>query len=394
MKEPEYHPEKYKSKHKVGQTPEYNRHPSGRYSPGRKKRSFLRTFLLFVWGVILFSLVLMAIIGGIVGGYLYTLYTELPSISRLEEFSPSLVTKVYDSHDELIGEFFIEKRALVSFEELPEDFVNALIASEDKRFYRHFGIDPIGFARAIVKNIERGSFAQGGSTITQQLTRLLFLSPEKKIPRKIKEWMLAIQIERKYRNLANLELTKQVLKNLRQENISNKILEKLQFMEEEGFSRETDLLNAIEKRIGRAQFAKNNKLIVKHTKIVNQSKKKAKQKILELYANQYYWGHGAYGIQTAARLYFGKDVRELDLGECSMLAGLVQIPARYSPIRHPDEAKRRQAYVLGRMVIDGYIAEGSFKLTEQALSELKEEELPEEILTKLEELKNRKYTTA
>jgi penicillin-binding protein 1A len=324
MKHPERYPEKYTSKSESDHLAAPGISTISRDASAKKKRSFFRIFLHVVGWLILLSLVMMAILGGIVGGYLYTLYAELPSISRLEEFSPSSVTKVYDRNDELIGEFFFEKRALVNFEELPEDFVNALIASEDKRFFQHFGIDPIGFGRAIIKNIKRRSFAQGASTITQQLTRLLFLSPEKKIPRKIKEWMLAIQIEQKYKNL-------------------------------------------------------------------EQDNRKAKQKILELYANQYYWGHGIYGIQTAAKLYFGKDVGELNLGECAMLAGLVQRPARYSPIRHLKEAKQRQAYVLGRMVIDGYIVEGTFKLTEEALTALQEEEIPEEIYTKLEGLKDREY---
>jgi penicillin-binding protein 1A len=195
---------------------------------------------------------------------------------------------VYDRHEELIGEFFIERRVLVSYEELPQDFVNALLAVEDKRFFEHFGIDPIGFGRAVINNIQARKFVEGASTLTQQLTRVLFLSPEKKVVRKIKEWMLAIQIEQKYRNL-------------------------------------------------------------------EQTKEKAKQKILALYANQLYLGHGAYGVQSAAKLYFGKSVWELDLGECAMLAGLPQRPAAYSPITHPEIAKQRQEHVLKRMVIEGYI---------------------------------------
>ncbi|MBD3308122.1 PBP1A family penicillin-binding protein [candidate division KSB3 bacterium] len=253
-----------------------------------RKRSFFRKILRLVWGLIIASLILSAIMAGIAGGTLYSLYRELPNIDRLEKFRPSLVTRVYDQHNELIGEFFIEKRALVSFNELPEDFVNALLAVEDKRFFDHFGIDLIGFARAALKNIQTRSFAEGASTITQQLTRVLFLSPEKKIPRKIKEMMLAIQIEQKYRDLEAM-------------------------------------------------------------------KQQAKQKILELYANQLYLGHGAYGVQAAAKLYFGKQVWELDLGECAMLAGLPQRPAAYSPITHPEAAKKRQRHVLNRMVAEGYI---------------------------------------
>ena len=290
----------------------------------RPKRSFWQR----VWHVLgmltMASLVVTASVGGVVGGILYSFYTELPSISRLEEFRPSLVTKVYDSQNEMIGEFFIEKRALVRFEDLPEAFLNALIAVEDKRFYQHFGIDPIGFGRAVIENIKARAFAQGASTLTQQLTRGLFLSPEKKIVRKIKEWMLAIQIEQKYRSL-------------------------------------------------------------------EKSRRKAKERILELYANQFYWGHGAYGVQAAAKLYFGKDVTELDLGECAMLAGLIQLPAVYSPLTHPERAKKRQAHVLNRMIAEGYIIEGEFQITERTLAELEARDVPEEVVAQVAALQGRRY---
>lgn len=153
---------------------------------GRKK-SFFRSLLHFLWGLIIIALILTAIVTGIASGTLYSFYTELPAIERLEKFRPSLVTKVYDRNEELIGEFFIEKRSLVTYEELPEDFVNALLSVEDKRFWNHFGIDLIGFSRAIVTNIKARRFAEGASTITQQLTRLLFLSPEKQVIRKSKK---------------------------------------------------------------------------------------------------------------------------------------------------------------------------------------------------------------
>ncbi|GAK55364.1 penicillin-binding protein 1A, PBP-1a [Candidatus Vecturithrix granuli] len=260
--------------------------PSASTPPPR--RSLVRKLLRLVWGMCIASLVVRAISGGGGGGFLYPIYTELPDIARLKKFRPSLVTKVYDRHNELIGEFFIEKRALIAYEELPQNFVNALLAIEDKRFFDHFGLDLIRFGKAVLTNIQEMRFAEGASTITQQLTRLLFLSREKKVVRKIKEMMLAIQIEQKYRTL-------------------------------------------------------------------EQSKEKAKQKILELYANQYYWGHGAYGLRTATKIYFGKEVEELNLSECAMLAGLIQRPSAFSPIDHPELAKKRQKIVLTRMVAEGFI---------------------------------------
>ncbi len=151
------------------------------------------------------------------------------------------------------------------------------------------------------------------STITQQLTRLLFLSREKKVIRKIKEMMLAIQIEQKYR-------------------------------------------------------------------VLEQDRQKAKQKIMELYANQYYWGHGAYGLRTAARIYFGKEVEEINLSECAMLAGLIQRPSAFSPITHPELAKKRQKIVLNRMAAEGFI---SSEEAEDAYNQpFEKKELPERQINK------------
>ncbi len=254
-----------------------------------KKRSWFRRVLSVLWGMWLLFLIIVAIGSGIAGGALYSFYTELPDINRLENFRPSLVTKVYDRNQELIGEFFIEKREPITFDELPKDFLNAVLATEDKRFWEHEGIDLIRFSRALLTNIQNRNFSEGASTITQQLTRLLFLSPEKKISRKIKEMMLAIKIEQKYRKLLP-------------------------------------------------------------------DKESAKKKIFELYANQYYWGHGAYGLRSAAKVYFGKDVDQIDLGECAMLAGILQRPNALSPLRNPELAKQRQKHVLNRMVVEGFIS--------------------------------------
>ncbi len=303
MKYPEYRPE---TAHDAEITDSKPKHAG-------RKSSFGRKFFRFLWGVCIIALILTAISSGIAGGILYSFYTELPDIGRLEKFRPSLVTKVYDRNEELIGEFFIEKRSLVTFDEMPQDYVNALLAVEDKRFWEHFGIDVVGFSRAMLRNLRARSFAEGASTITQQLTRLLFLSPEKQIPRKLKEMMLAIQIERKYR----------------------------------------------------AEFG---------------SKEEAKKKILELYTNQFYWGHGVYGLRSAAKLFFGKDVDELDLGECAMLAGILQRPASHSPIRHPEQAKKRQKHVLDRMVAEGFITAEQAK--EAYEKPFEKQELPQRQINK------------
>ena len=279
----------------------------------KREKSFSRIFFQLVGILILFVLALGAVGAGVGGGILYSYYTELPDIDRLEKFRPSLVTKVYDRNEELIGEFFIQKRALLKYDEIPQDFVNALVSVEDKRFWEHFGVDPIGFARAMLVNLRTRNFSEGASTVTQQLTRLLFLSSEKQIPRKLKEMMLAIQIEEKYRKLLG-------------------------------------------------------------------SQEAAKKKVLELYSNQFYWGHGAYGLHSAAKLYFGKEVEDLDLGECAMLAGILQRPAGHSPIRDIEQAKKRQKHVLNRMVTEGFITAEQAK--EAYSKPYERQELPERQINK------------
>lgn len=353
-------------------TPQADEQPKSGAPKPKKKRSVLGCLGQLLWGLFLGILVLGAIAGGAAGGYMYTLYQELPSISRLEEFSPSLVTKVYDRNEDVIGEFFFEKRALVTYEELPEEFVNALVAVEDKRFFKHFGVDFIGFfGRALIENIKAMSFVEGASTLTQQLTRGLFLSTDKKVARKLKEWMLAIQIEQKYRKIAAEEIFAQIEQELRQANVPADVIDALRPIQEQRLSPDADFPLVIQEVIGAERFQQYHDILLAQIPRLGQSKRKAKEHILELYANQFYWGHGAYGVAAAAKLYFGKEVPDLTLGESAILAGLVQLPAVYSPITHPERAKKRQAHVLRRMVTEGFIQEGRFRLTTEALARLR-----------------------
>jgi penicillin-binding protein 1A len=153
--------------------------------------SMIRRFL------IIFS-IFLSIGAGAAGGMLYLYLQDLPPISKLEEFEPSLITKVYSEEGELIGEFFEEKRILVNYADIPKNLINATIAKEDRRFYQHHGIDFYGIARAVLANLKSGKSKEGASTITQQLARVLFLTPEKRLERKIKEILLALQIEKRY----------------------------------------------------------------------------------------------------------------------------------------------------------------------------------------------------
>ncbi len=218
------------------------------------------------------------ILGFLAGGYL-AVAKGVPSIAEVKKYRATEGTKVYADDDTLIGEFKIEKGIFVPISNIPQHLKNALIAVEDSRFYQHKGIDYIGIGRALVKDILHASLKEGGSTITQQLAKIMFLTPEKTIQRKLREAQLAIRLE----------------------------------------------------------------------------KELSKNEILELYFNRVYFGHGAYGAESASRLYFGKSVSHITLPEAALLAGLVKAPNTYSPYNNLVRAKERQEIVLARMEEEGYI---------------------------------------
>ncbi len=145
-----------------------------------------------------FVLVLTALICGAVMGAMVYLFRDLPEIRALESFEPSAITRIYSADDVLLAELYRDKRDPVSLDRIPAHLRKALIATEDRQFYRHIGIDIKGIARALLRDIMAGEFVEGASTITQQLAKTLFLTPEKTITRKLKEALLALQLERRY----------------------------------------------------------------------------------------------------------------------------------------------------------------------------------------------------
>ena len=223
------------------------------------------------------SSIILLLCGGVFCGILMGLFIgltrDLPQIRSLESFSPSAVTRIFSSDGVLLSEIFLEKRHPVPLKKIPQHLKQALIATEDRKFYSHSGVDLKAVIRAIYKDIRAGEFVEGASTITQQLAKTLFLTPRKTIVRKIKEALLAFQLERRY----------------------------------------------------------------------------TKDEILTYYLNQVYFGSGAYGAESAARIYFGKSVSELNLPECALLAGIPKSPLRYSPLNHPEMAVKRRNIVLGQM---------------------------------------------
>ena len=157
----------------------------------------------FIYIVLLFG---TAVIGGAIGGFFLAVTHDLPQVQALESFRPSAVTRIFSADKELLAELYTQKRVPVPLHMIPGDLQQAIIATEDRQFRQHAGVDLRGILRAIIQDIRVGEFVQGASTITQQLARTLFLSPRKSIMRKLKEAFLSFQIERRYTKDEILEL--------------------------------------------------------------------------------------------------------------------------------------------------------------------------------------------
>lgn len=145
------------------------------------------------WSV---ALLMLALLGaGSAGGAVWYLSRDLPDVQAVRNYRPSQVTQIYADNNELIGQFYVEKRLVVPLSQVSKVVWQAIVAVEDSRFFEHHGIDPIGILRAFVTNLGSFQIRQGASTITQQLARALFLTPERNLTRKIKEALLARKIE-------------------------------------------------------------------------------------------------------------------------------------------------------------------------------------------------------
>jgi penicillin-binding protein 1A len=150
-------------------------------------------------GRVLFGLlVLVAALVGASAGLLLVYSTDLPQVEELEHFRPNSITELYDGQGRIIGSFALQRRVVAAYNDYPQVLRNALISVEDKDFYRHWGINVWRIAGAAYRDIESGGRVQGASTLTMQLARNLFLSPDRSFHRKIEEALLAIQIERRF----------------------------------------------------------------------------------------------------------------------------------------------------------------------------------------------------
>lgn len=151
-----------------------------------------------VWTKVLIAGAALALILGATAGFLLSHVGGLPEVTSLEEYKPSATTRIFSDDGELLAEFYMENRTPVPVSAIPKNVIEAFLAVEDPRFYSHSGIDFSGIIRAMYQNIRAGRIVQGGSSITQQLAKMMFLTPERTFSRKLKEAYLAIQIERHY----------------------------------------------------------------------------------------------------------------------------------------------------------------------------------------------------
>jgi penicillin-binding protein 1A len=147
---------------------------------------------------VILSLIIISAFIGFAGGFLYWTLSDLPNIKLLEEYSPLESSRVYSSDGKVLAELYIERRTFIPCYQIPDHLKKAFISVEDVRFYSHPGVDIVGIVRAMWHDIKAGSVVEGGSTITQQLARMLFLKPEKSLQRKLKEAVLSIKIEQRY----------------------------------------------------------------------------------------------------------------------------------------------------------------------------------------------------
>ncbi len=207
-------------------------------------------------------------------GHIYS-YSDIDLTAKVVD----IPTRIYDRNNEIIGEFFEQKREIVPYSYIPEWLIKAVISSEDREFYKHNGLSYKGISRAFVVNIINMRVVQGGSTITQQLAKVLFTDMERELKRKIYEAFCAVEIEKRY----------------------------------------------------------------------------DKQDILSMYLNLIYFGNGSYGVESTAKMFFGKSVRELNETECAMVVATISNPSIYSPLVDLANSIRKTKRIMKSMIDAGYM---------------------------------------
>lgn len=235
----------------------------------------------FFFAVVL--LFLVAILGGGFFGYILSEVNRREQLTLLSSYQPTTPTKLYDLNGVPFAELYRHRQELLRFKDIPPHVVNAFLSVEDSNFYNHFGIDFSAILRAAWVNLKHLKIKQGGSTITQQLSKAVLKNTKKSFARKFIEALLTLQIEQEY----------------------------------------------------------------------------SKEEILEIYFNLVYLGHGTTGLSTAASVYFGKNVQDLEIAEGALLARLPKAPVQYSPFKNSLEAKNAHKMILELMVENGYLPKNS-----------------------------------
>ncbi len=241
-----------------------------------------RRYYLF-WVTYGALLLVAAFLGGVIG-VIFGYAVDLPRVEELQKNQPNVVSYVYSHDGSVVDQFALEKRFLVSYEQVPDIVKMAILAAEDANFFQHPGIDFRRLFTTAFRDLLHGEM-KGASTLTMQLSKMRFTSTEKTFERKIKDVLYAVDIEKNY----------------------------------------------------------------------------SKERIFTFYVNQIWMGHGRYGVAAAADFYFHKSLDELTVAEAAMLAGLIQLPARYSPINHPEQALWRRNWVLERMKEEGFLSETRYE---------------------------------
>ncbi len=237
----------------------------------------------------------LALLGAIVLAItVYVSQGQLPSFEELKSSPNGQMIRVHAADGTVIVSIGPSYGEWLPYERIPAVMRDAMISVEDRRFRMHPGVDPIGMARSVQVRIEKGHWRQGGSTITQQLARNIFLNSNKRFGRKIREGILALALGRKF----------------------------------------------------------------------------SKDQVLELYLNKVYFGGGAYGIDAAARKFFGHGADRLSLSEAAVIAGLVKAPSNYSPTADIDAARGRAKVVLSLMQQTGAITPSQAASAESAVGQI------------------------
>ncbi len=251
---------------------------SNKKQRGPRRKLNIKRLLVGLLSIIVFC----AIIGFLLLAYLLK---DMPDIQEIAVRDVRPQITIFDSNGVVLAKYGDFRGETLTYSNIPISMVQAVIAAEDRRFFDHMGIDIIGILRAYFVNMRAGRVVQGGSTITQQLAKIIYLSPERTFKRKLQEIIIAFELERKF----------------------------------------------------------------------------SKEQILALYLNRVYLGKGNYGIDAAAKYYFGRSGQDLNEFESAIIAGLLKAPSRYSPSNNPVLSIARGRQVLHQMHDEGFLKDEQFK---------------------------------